>query len=71
MKQISVKKWNFADGVITIETMAALLFIDLRDKSGLIQLVCDPVDSKLAHEVANTVKDEFVSKSDWNYPSKR
>ncbi len=37
-----------------------IVFIDLRDKSGLIQLVCDPADNQKAHEVASTVRDEFV-----------
>ena len=37
-----------------------VIFIDLRDKTGLIQLTCDPADSKQAHEVANSVRDEFV-----------
>ncbi len=37
-----------------------VVFIDLRDKSGLIQLVCDPADSPEAHKVANDVRDEFV-----------
>jgi aspartyl-tRNA synthetase len=37
-----------------------LIFIDLRDKGGLVQLVCDPADNKDAWEVANDVRDEFV-----------
>ena len=37
-----------------------IVFLDLRDKSGLIQLVCDPEDSKEAHETASKVRDEFV-----------
>ena len=37
-----------------------VIFIDLRDKSGLVQLVCDPADSKEAHEVASSVRDEYV-----------
>ncbi|MBL0686632.1 MAG: aspartate--tRNA ligase [Sulfurospirillum sp.] len=37
-----------------------IIFIDLRDKSGLVQLVCDPADSKHAHKIANCVRDEFV-----------
>ncbi|RLA71856.1 MAG: aspartate--tRNA ligase [Epsilonproteobacteria bacterium] len=37
-----------------------IIFIDLRDKSGLIQLVCDPADNVEAHKVANDVRDEFV-----------
>ncbi len=37
-----------------------IIFIDLRDKTGLIQLTCDPEDSKEAHAVANDVRDEYV-----------
>ena len=37
-----------------------IIFIDLRDKSGLIQLVNDPADCVEAHKVANEVRDEFV-----------
>ena len=37
-----------------------IIFIDLRDKTGLLQLVCDPADSPEAHKVANEVRDEFV-----------
>ncbi|MFV0481589.1 MAG: aspartate--tRNA ligase [Campylobacteraceae bacterium] len=36
-----------------------VIFIDIRDKSGLIQLVCDPNDSKEAHKIAASVRDEF------------
>ncbi len=37
-----------------------VIFIDLRDKSGIIQLVCDPADSQEAHKVATRVRDEYV-----------
>ncbi|EOF7229631.1 aspartate--tRNA ligase [Campylobacter upsaliensis] len=37
-----------------------VIFIDLRDRSGLIQLVCDPNDSQKAHEIASSVRNEFV-----------
>ena len=37
-----------------------VIFIDLRDKSGLVQLVCDPADNIEAHKIANDVRDEFV-----------
>lgn len=37
-----------------------IVFIDLRDKTGLIQLVCDPEDSEQAHKMADSVRDEFV-----------
>ncbi len=39
-----------------------VIFIDLRDRSGIIQIVADPADSKKAHEVAEQVKDEYVIK---------
>ncbi|MBP7250613.1 MAG: aspartate--tRNA ligase [Aliarcobacter sp.] len=37
-----------------------IIFIDLRDKSGLVQLVADPQDCKDALIVAETVRDEYV-----------
>ncbi len=37
-----------------------VIFVDLRDNSGLVQLVCDPADSKDAHKNATIVRDEFV-----------
>lgn len=37
-----------------------VIFIDLRDRTGLIQLVCDPKDSQKAHEIASSVRNEFV-----------
>ncbi|MBA3026313.1 MAG: aspartate--tRNA ligase [Sulfurimonas sp.] len=37
-----------------------IVFIDLRDKTGLIQLTCDPEHNVAAHKVANEVRDEFV-----------
>lgn len=40
-----------------------VIFIDLRDKSGLLQLVCDPADSVKAHDTAALIRDEFVLKA--------
>lgn len=37
-----------------------VIFIDLRDKSGLVQLVCDPQEYQEAHDTASTIRDEFV-----------
>ena len=37
-----------------------IIFIDLRDRSGLIPLVCDPKDSQKAHQIAESVRNEFV-----------
>jgi len=37
-----------------------VIFIDLRDKTGIIQLVADPAESSEAHKVADQVRDEYV-----------
>ncbi|MCR6594338.1 aspartate--tRNA ligase [Campylobacter insulaenigrae] len=37
-----------------------VIFIDLRDRTGLIQLVCDPADNKQAHNIASEVRNEYV-----------
>ena len=37
-----------------------LIFIDLRDKGGIVQLVCDPADDEEAWKTAESVRDEFV-----------
>ena len=37
-----------------------LIFIDLRDKDEVVQLVCDPADSIEAHKKAEEVRDQFV-----------
>ena len=37
-----------------------LIFIDLRDKDQVVQLVCDPADNALAHKMAEEVRDQFV-----------
>ena len=37
-----------------------IIFIDLRDKTGLIQLTTDPEHNKEAHGVADKVRDEYV-----------
>lgn len=42
----------------TYRDHGGIIFIDLRDRSGIVQLVCDPNSN--AYEVANLVRDEFV-----------
>lgn len=37
-----------------------VVFIDLRDSSGLVQLVCDSTSTPKAYEIAQSVRDEFV-----------
>lgn len=54
-KSVSLCGW-----VNSYRDHGGVIFIDLRDRSGLIQLVCDPADSKSAHEIASKVRDEYV-----------
>jgi len=37
-----------------------LIFIDLRDKDQVVQIVCDPADNAEAHKLAEDVRDQFV-----------
>ena len=37
-----------------------VIFVDLRDKSGITQVVFDPMISQVAHELANQIRNEFV-----------
>jgi len=37
-----------------------VIFIDLRDKDEVVQLVCDPTDNAQAHKIADEVRDQFV-----------
>ena len=37
-----------------------VIFIDLRDKDEVVQLVCDPGDNAEAHKIAEEVRDQFV-----------
>ena len=39
-----------------------LVFIDLRDREGIVQVVLNPEASKSAHEVADALRNEFVIK---------
>lgn len=40
--------------------LGGVLFIDLRDRSGLVQIVCNPDFSKDAHQIADRVRNEYV-----------
>jgi len=37
-----------------------VIFIDLRDKDEVVQLVCDPADNVDAHKTAEEIRDQFV-----------
>lgn len=40
--------------------MGALIFLDIRDRTGITQVVCDPNEFADAHAVAHTVRAEYV-----------
>ena len=42
----------------TYRDHGGVVFIDLRDKSGLVQLVCDPASP--SYNLASSVRDEYV-----------
>jgi len=46
----------------SIRDHGGIIFIDLRDKSGIIQVVSDPKNSKKFHSVAEEVRSEYIVK---------
>ncbi|MBA1419937.1 MAG: aspartate--tRNA ligase [Epsilonproteobacteria bacterium] len=54
-QEITVAGW-----VASRRDHGGLIFIDLRDKDEVIQLVCDPADNAEAHKLAEEVRDQFV-----------
>lgn len=44
----------------TYRDHGGIIFVDLRDRSGIIQLVFDPKENEEAHKIATTIRDEFV-----------
>ncbi|MEW5821733.1 MAG: aspartate--tRNA ligase [Cyanobacteriota bacterium] len=49
-----------AGWVSTIRDLGGVIFIELRDRSGLFQLVADPQKNSEIHKVFSTLKNEFV-----------
>lgn len=54
------QKITVAGWVASRRDHGGLIFIDLRDKDEVIQLVCDPADNAEAHKLAEEVRDQFV-----------
>ncbi|MCW2928415.1 MAG: aspartyl-tRNA synthetase [Thermoleophilia bacterium] len=52
--EVRVSGW-----VNSIRDHGELIFVDLRDRTGIVQLVIDPSDAKDAHAVAETMRNEF------------
>ncbi len=54
-KEVTVAGW-----VASRRDHGGVIFIDIRDNDEVVQLVCDPADSKQAHEIADQVRDQYV-----------
>ena len=54
------KKVKLAGWVDRRRDHGQLIFIDLRDRSGIVQVVFNPETSKTAHEIASQLRSEFV-----------
>ncbi|MCM2326128.1 MAG: aspartate--tRNA ligase [Candidatus Woesearchaeota archaeon] len=57
-------KVTLAGWVQSFRDHGGVIFVDLRDKYGLTQIVFDPSHDKKSHEIANTVRREFVIKAE-------
>ena len=44
----------------TIRDHGGIIFIDLRDRSGIIQIVSDPIDCNNAHMIMESIRNEYV-----------
>jgi len=54
-QEVTVSGW-----VSSRRDHGGLIFIDLRDKDQVVQLVCDPADNAEVHKIAEGIRDQFV-----------
>lgn len=54
------KKVNLAGWVSTIRDLGGIIFAELRDRSGVIQIVADPGENPEVHKLFEQMRDEFV-----------
>lgn len=56
------KEMTLCGWVATIRDLGGIIFLELRDRSGLFQLVADPQINKNVHDIFSTLKNEYVIK---------
>ncbi len=54
------KRYTFSGWVFRRRDHGGLIFVDLRDRSGVLQVVFSPEVSKSAHELAHDLRSEYV-----------
>lgn len=54
---------NIAGWVSTVRDLGGIIFVEVRDRTGLIQIVSDPVKNPEVHKILEQLKDEFVIKA--------
>ncbi|HBH17566.1 MAG TPA: aspartate--tRNA ligase [Cyanobacteria bacterium UBA9579] len=54
-KQVSIAGW-----VSTIRDLGGIVFVEVRDRTGIVQIVSDPVKNPDVHKIFEQLKDEFV-----------
>ncbi len=54
---------TLAGWVSTVRDLGGIIFVELRDRSGLFQLVADPNKNPTAYKVIQKLKDEYVIKA--------
>ncbi|CAA6804351.1 MAG: Aspartyl-tRNA synthetase (EC @ Aspartyl-tRNA(Asn) synthetase (EC [uncultured Sulfurovum sp.] len=54
-KTVTVSGW-----VASRRDHGGLIFIDLRDKDQVVQIVCDPADNAKVHKLAESIRDQYV-----------
>jgi len=54
-KRVRVSGW-----VSTVRDLGGIIFVELRDRAGIIQIVSDPVKNPQVHDVFENLKNEYV-----------
>ncbi len=56
----TTNKVSVAGWVSTVRDLGGIIFVELRDRSGIIQLVADPIKNTEIHKVFQQLKSEYV-----------